>query len=79
MPTVLRLRGYRFFFFSMEGAEPPHIHVESADKYAKFWLEPVELARSVGYNSSEVSKLRRIVESEQSLLLEKWHEHFGEA
>ena len=28
MPTVLNIRGYRFFFFSMEGSEPPHIHVE---------------------------------------------------
>ncbi|MGD9726802.1 MAG: DUF2442 domain-containing protein [Nitrospiraceae bacterium] len=25
MPTVLRLKGYRFFFFSLEGKEPPHI------------------------------------------------------
>jgi hypothetical protein len=28
MPTVLRVKGYRFFFFSNEGAEPPHIHIE---------------------------------------------------
>ncbi|MBI4007657.1 MAG: DUF4160 domain-containing protein, partial [Planctomycetes bacterium] len=46
MPTILRIKGYRFFFFSLEGREPPHIHVEHAGKYAKFWLEPVELARS---------------------------------
>lgn len=40
MPTVVRLRGFRFFFFSNEADEPAHIHVESDDKYAKFWLEP---------------------------------------
>ncbi|MCI0405089.1 MAG: DUF4160 domain-containing protein, partial [candidate division Zixibacteria bacterium] len=44
MPTVARIKGFRFFFFSNEGHEPPHIHVEHGDKYAKFWLEPVELA-----------------------------------
>jgi hypothetical protein len=31
MPTVLRIGPYRFFFYSNEGHEPPHIHVESAD------------------------------------------------
>ena len=45
MPLVLRVKGYRFFFFSSEGQEPPHIHVEQAERYAKFWLRPVSLAR----------------------------------
>jgi len=31
MPTVLRIRGYRFFFFSDESREPAHVHVESGD------------------------------------------------
>lgn len=79
MPTVLRVKGYRFFFFSGEGMEPPHIHVESAEDYAKFWLEPVELAGSVGYNSSELTKLRRLVEEHEALFVEKWHEYFGQA
>jgi hypothetical protein len=79
VPTVLRLRGYRFFFFSHEGTEPAHIHVESGDCYAKFWLQPVELARSVGYNSPELTRLRRLVAAHEGLFLEKWHEHFGQA
>lgn len=44
MPEVLRIHGYRFFFFSREGTEPHHIHVEQAERYAKFWLTPVSLA-----------------------------------
>jgi hypothetical protein len=44
MPTVLRLSGFRFFFYSLEGSEPSHIHVEHGDSVAKFWLNPVELA-----------------------------------
>lgn len=46
MPTVLRVAGYRFFFFSNERREPAHIHVERAEAYAKFWLTPVSLAGS---------------------------------
>jgi hypothetical protein len=48
MPTILRLRGYRFFFFSGEGGEPPHIHVESAENYAKFWLDILVGSRGFG-------------------------------
>jgi hypothetical protein len=48
MPTILRLGALRFFFYSLENAEPPHIHVESGNAMAKYWLEPVELARSRG-------------------------------
>ena len=44
VPTLLLVDGYRFFFFSNEGTEPPHVHVERGDGYAKFWLEPVELS-----------------------------------
>jgi hypothetical protein len=25
MPTVLRVSGFRFFFYSLEGSEPPHM------------------------------------------------------
>src|ERR1043165_864320 len=39
MPTVLRVSGFRFFFYSLEGSEPAHIHVEHGDNTAKFWLE----------------------------------------
>jgi len=44
----MRSGKYRFFFFSNEHAEPRHIHVESDDNYAKFWLEPLDLAKSAG-------------------------------
>lgn len=29
MPTVLRLDGFRFYFFSHEPNEPPHVHVDN--------------------------------------------------
>ena len=54
MPEVLRTRGFRFFFFSREAHEPRHIHVERAEKYGKFWLEPIELAKSRGFRSHEL-------------------------
>ena len=44
MPTILRILGFRFFFFSGEGAEPPHIHVEHGDKVAADEKEKIEAA-----------------------------------
>lgn len=77
MPTVLRIGPYRFFFFSNEGAEEPHIHVESGDDYAKFWISPVALARSVGYNARELHRIRELVEEHREFMEAKWHEYFS--
>ncbi len=77
MPEVFREGGYRFFFFSLEGTEPPHVHVESAEKYAKFWLNPIALVESRRMNSAELTKVRKIIENRQNEIISKWNEHFG--
>jgi hypothetical protein len=63
MPEVFREDGYRFFFFSLEGTEPSHVHVESAEKYAKFWLNPIALVESRRMNSADLTKVRKIIEN----------------
>jgi hypothetical protein len=77
VPTVLRERGFRFFFWSNERNEPPHVHVESGDGYAKVWLAPVRLAQSVGYGPREVRDLLAIVRDQREQLEQAWHEYFG--
>ena len=62
MPTVLRVGPYRFFFYAGDREEPPHIHVERDDKLAKFWLEPLRLQRSGGFNRMELGKIEMTVE-----------------
>jgi hypothetical protein len=57
MPTVLRAGPYRFFFYSGDRGEPPHVHVGREANVAKLWIDPVRLAWSRGYPSFE---LRRI-------------------
>ncbi|MFN0157383.1 MAG: DUF4160 domain-containing protein [Bacteroidota bacterium] len=77
MPTILRVKDYRFFFFSREGNEPAHIHIEQAERYAKFWLNPVQLAASEGFRSSEIAELRKLVQENRTLFEERWNEYFG--
>ncbi len=77
MPTVLRLGPYRFFFYSSDGGEPAHIHVECDDRIAKFWLDPVRLARSGGFRASEIATVAALVIEHMDALLEAWHDAFG--
>jgi hypothetical protein len=76
MPTVMKLKGYRFFFFSNDAAEPAHIHVDSDNNYAKFWLEPVQLASSVGYNARELSEIRKMIAENADTMRRRWDEYF---
>jgi hypothetical protein len=76
MPTVLRHGPYRFFFYSGDGSEPPHVHVERDDSEAKFWLNPVRLERSQGFRRKEIERIEGIAELNRELLLERWHEFF---
>ena len=76
MPTILRQGSYRFFFFSRENLEPPHIHVERDEDYAKFWLDPVSLSRARGFRAHELNELAKLVEQYRDLFMERWNEHF---
>lgn len=77
MPTVLRIGPYRFYFYSHEPNEPPHIHVDRDDSSAKFWLEKVVLADNIGFAKKELNELHQIVNQNQQYLLDQWNEYFG--
>lgn len=76
MPTILRAGGFRFFFYSLEGSEPPHVHVERGDDVAKFWLDPVGVAETHGFRSHELTRLRAVVIENRERFLEAWNEDF---
>jgi hypothetical protein len=76
MPTVARAGPYRLFFFSNEGFEPPHIHVQRDRAVAKFWLAPVALEWSSGFSSRELRRIERLVAERRDQLQEAWREFF---
>lgn len=77
MPTILRIGPYRFHFYSREPNEPPHIHVERNDLEAKFWLEPVSLAKNYGFPAKELNELARLVETYKADLVKAWVKFHG--
>ena len=76
MPTVLKINGFRFFFYSNEHL-PIHIHIEKDSKTAKFNLETIELTRSRGFNASELKEIRKLVNENFELFINKWNEYFN--
>ena len=77
MPTVLRIGPYRFYFFSHEPNEPPHIHIDHDNLSAKFWLEPVQLARNIGFSARDLRTIERMIVDHQEALQEKWNGYFN--
>jgi len=77
MPTILRKLGFRFFFYSDEGNEPPHIHVEKAEGRGKYWIDPVEKAYMKNFNKQVEKKAGQIVREEQGYFKKKWYEYFS--
>lgn len=76
MPTVARIGPYRFYFFSNEGNEPAHIHVQRDRQLAKFWLRPVSLASSTGFPAPELRGIEEIVVNNRGEFEEAWHAFF---
>ena len=77
MPTVLREGPYRFFWYSHEPGELPHVHVDRGGCSAKYWLNPPGLARNIGYPAHELKRIRGIIQANQPSLLEAWYGYFG--
>lgn len=76
MPTVLRVAGYRFFFYSNERHEAPHIHVKQSYRRAKIWLSPARASKSYGFRPAEVRRLLEIVDENEASIRSAWNEHF---
>ncbi|NCN44714.1 MAG: hypothetical protein CO158_07090 [Piscirickettsiaceae bacterium CG_4_9_14_3_um_filter_43_564] len=76
MPTVLRIGPYRFFFYSNEVGEPPHIHVQRDNAVAKFWLEPITVSSSKHFSAQELRDIGKHIAQHQPHILEAWHGYF---
>ncbi|MBS1257248.1 MAG: hypothetical protein MAG551_00285 [Candidatus Scalindua arabica] len=74
MPTVLRIKSFRFHFYSDEGKEPSHIHVATPDGECKFWLEPIRLAGNRGVSPHVIREIEKLIYKHCDLLKEKYNE-----
>ena len=78
MPTILREKGYQFFFVSSDSGEPIHIHVTKQAHLCKVWLGTMKVAYNHGFRPHELREITRIVAAHQTMIHEKWTEYFRE-
>lgn len=72
-PTVLRIAGFRFYFYSREESRP-HVHVQHADGEVKIWLEPgVALAHAWGLKPRDITTAIGLATEHRNALLEAWY------
>jgi hypothetical protein len=74
MPIVLRARGYRFWFYEADLDEPAHVHVGKEGQEAKYWLDPVRMARAGRFKPVDLREIERIVHDNLDFLLNAWKE-----
>ena len=80
MPTLLRKNGFRFFFYSHEGAEPAHIHVIGRGGEAKIWLDPVKISDLYRLSDRDRREILQIVlqnVKDFRIKWREWHESDG--
>ncbi|MFZ1742286.1 MAG: DUF4160 domain-containing protein [Pontixanthobacter sp.] len=79
MPTIIKEGPFRFYFYSHEPNEPPHVHIDRDSATAKIWLVTSELAFSRGFRASEIGTVMDLVREHREVLLEAWNDHFEHA
>lgn len=72
MPVVLRVRGYKFWFYEADLDEPAHVHVGKDGKEAKFWLDPIGVGRTGKFRPVELREIERILNDQRGFLLAAW-------
>ncbi len=75
MPTILRIASYRFFFYSNEGKEPAHIHIEISGCECKFWLEPIKLAVNYGVKPNQLREIEKLIFTNKEFIIGKYNEY----
>ena len=77
MPTIVRLNGFRFYFYSHVPNEPPHVHIDKGKATIKVWLDSLEVAKSRGLRAHEISGIIDMLKERLAMFSEQWHEYFS--
>ncbi|MFP4331741.1 MAG: DUF4160 domain-containing protein [Campylobacterales bacterium] len=73
---MLRVDGYRFFFFSDEHL-PLHIHVEKGDGYMRVEIETLKVTKRYRFSQSDEKKVVSIIQENRHKLIGAWYEYFN--
>ena len=81
--ALLDFIGYKFYFWSNENGEPPHIHVSKGAQTAnatKFWItsDGIKLENNNSdIPQNDLKKIARYIMENRSDILAAWFDFFG--
>lgn len=75
MPTLLKLNGFKFFFYSNEH-EPKHIHIMKNDNFAKVNLEDLKVEFS-NFKNKDLAFILETIKEYKLDFERKWNEYFN--
>lgn len=81
--ALLDFLGYKFFFWSNENAEPPHVHVckgKQTSNATKFWITGDGI--KLDHNKSQIpqndlKKIARYILENRAEILAAWFDYFN--
>ena len=53
------------------------MHIISAEKIAKIWLQPISVEYNRGYNPAELNRIVKLTEDHIETLQESWNAYFA--
>ncbi len=75
-PTIFTIGSYRFFFNSREESRR-HVHIQTPDGVAKFWIEPtIALADAHHIKPAILKRLDALVREHEDEIRSAWNTHF---
>lgn len=76
-PNRVSRRAFSVLFFSREEARI-HVHVQTTEGEAKFWIEPqIELARNYELNDQDLKRALELTVEHEQEIRDAWTRHFG--
>ena len=74
VPTLLRIRGFRFYVYAEESTEPAHVHIDKGSGTMKVWLRDNAIAHIEGLKPAEIRAALVFVREHHKLLVDGWNE-----
>ena len=77
MHTLLKVDGFKFYFWTQESFEPAHFHVSKGGASAKWWLDPLREAWAKGLSDEDKARIAELAAANAGSWLGEWRRVMG--
>ncbi len=77
MFTLLKVDGFKFYFWTQENFEPAHFHVSKGAASAKWFLDPLKEAWTKGMSQEDKARIAQLAQANGAIWLAEWKRVLG--